>query len=70
MFTAKDLAEIRDMLLANKGQAAGARAPREVTVPAQSAGPRPKKTSFFQALGITAKISRGTMETPSDAQHF
>uniref|UniRef100_A0A2K6QGC2 60S acidic ribosomal protein P0 n=1 Tax=Rhinopithecus roxellana TaxID=61622 RepID=A0A2K6QGC2_RHIRO len=69
VFTKEDLTEIRDMLLANKVPAAacaGAIAPCEVTVPAQNTGPGPEKTSFFQALGITTKISRGTMEILSD----
>uniref|UniRef100_A0A452FRX2 Large ribosomal subunit protein uL10 n=1 Tax=Capra hircus TaxID=9925 RepID=A0A452FRX2_CAPHI len=55
VFTKEDLPEIRDMLLASKVPAvarAGAKAACEVTVP----------TSFFQALGITTKISRGTIE--------
>ncbi|PIO27472.1 hypothetical protein AB205_0071820 [Aquarana catesbeiana] len=53
------------MLLANKVPAsarAGAIAPCDVTVPAQNTGLGPEKTSFFQALGITTKISRGTIE--------
>nr|KAF6312164.1 ribosomal protein lateral stalk subunit P0 [Pipistrellus kuhlii] len=61
VFTKEDLTEIRDMLLANKVPAAaraGAIAPCEVTVPAQNTGLGPEKTSFFQALGITTKISR------------
>lgn len=41
---------------------AGAIAPCNVTVPAQNTGLGPEKTSFFQALGITTKISRGTIE--------
>jgi large subunit ribosomal protein LP0 len=41
---------------------AGAIAPCEVIVPAQNTGLGPEKTSFFQALGITTKISRGTIE--------
>uniref|UniRef100_A0A452SJ38 Large ribosomal subunit protein uL10 n=1 Tax=Ursus americanus TaxID=9643 RepID=A0A452SJ38_URSAM len=63
--TKEDLTEIRDMLLANKVPAAagaGATAPYEVTVPAQDIGLGSKKTSFFQALGIATKISRGTIE--------
>lgn len=67
----QDLTEIRDMLLANKVPAAaraGAIAPCEVTVPAQNTGLGPEKTSFFQALGITTKISRGTIEILSDVQ--
>ncbi|XP_052586788.1 60S acidic ribosomal protein P0-like [Peromyscus californicus insignis] len=71
VFTEEDLTEIRDRLLANKVPAAaptGAIAPREVTVPAQNTGLGPEKTSFFQALGITTKISRGTTEILSDVQ--
>nr|XP_046240333.1 60S acidic ribosomal protein P0 [Scatophagus argus] len=69
VFTKEDLAEIRDLLLANKVPAAaraGAIAPCDVTVPAQNTGLGPEKTSFFQALGITTKISRGTIEILSD----
>ncbi|XP_009989862.1 PREDICTED: 60S acidic ribosomal protein P0, partial [Tauraco erythrolophus] len=71
VFTKEDLTEIRDMLLANKVPAAaraGAIAPCDVTVPAQNTGLGPEKTSFFQALGITTKISRGTIEILSDVQ--
>ncbi|KFO27907.1 60S acidic ribosomal protein P0 [Fukomys damarensis] len=71
VFTKEDLTEIRDVLLANKVPAAaraGAIAPCEVTVPAQITGLGPEKTSFFQALGITTKISRGTTEILSDVQ--
>uniref|UniRef100_A0A670HMJ2 Large ribosomal subunit protein uL10 n=1 Tax=Podarcis muralis TaxID=64176 RepID=A0A670HMJ2_PODMU len=69
VFPKEDLTEIRDMLLANKvPAAAGAIAPCEVTVPAQNTGLGPEKTSFFQALGITTKISRGTIEILSDVQ--
>ncbi|PIO14412.1 hypothetical protein AB205_0220840, partial [Aquarana catesbeiana] len=71
VFTKEDLAEVRDMLLANKVPAsarAGAIAPCDVTVPAQNTGLGPEKTSFFQALGITTKISRGTIEILSDVQ--
>ncbi|XP_029989723.1 large ribosomal subunit protein uL10 [Sphaeramia orbicularis] len=69
VFTKEDLCEVRDMLLANKVPAAaraGAIAPCDVTVPAQNTGLGPEKTSFFQALGITTKISRGTIEILSD----
>ncbi|CAN0368965.1 unnamed protein product [Lampetra planeri] len=71
VFTKEDLAEIRDMLLANKVPAsarAGGLAPCDVMVPAQNTGLGPEKTSFFQALGITTKISRGTIEILSDVQ--
>merc|ERR1712198_376993 len=69
VFTKEDLAEVRDMLLANKVPAAaraGAIAPCDVTVPAQNTGLGPEKTSFFQALAIPTKISRGTIEILSD----
>ncbi|XP_016359480.1 60S acidic ribosomal protein P0 [Sinocyclocheilus anshuiensis] len=71
VFTKEDLTEVRDLLLVNKVPAAaraGAIAPCEVTVPAQNTGLGPEKTSFFQALGITTKISRGTIEILSDVQ--
>uniref|UniRef100_A0A2K5KEW2 Large ribosomal subunit protein uL10 n=1 Tax=Colobus angolensis palliatus TaxID=336983 RepID=A0A2K5KEW2_COLAP len=64
-FTKEDLTEITDMLLASKVPAAthaGAITPCEVTVPAQNTGLGPEKTSFFHTLGITTKISRGTIE--------
>merc|ERR1712038_2197201 len=69
VFTNGDLKELRDSLLANKVAApakAGALAPVDVIVPAQNTGLGPEKTSFFQALGITTKISRGTIEILSD----
>uniref|UniRef100_A0A2K5KPV0 Large ribosomal subunit protein uL10 n=1 Tax=Cercocebus atys TaxID=9531 RepID=A0A2K5KPV0_CERAT len=69
VFTKEDLTEIRYMLLATKVPAAAyasAIAPCEVTVPAQNTGLGPEKTSFFQALGITTKISRSTIEILSD----
>uniref|UniRef100_A0A8C4NCL9 60S acidic ribosomal protein P0 n=1 Tax=Eptatretus burgeri TaxID=7764 RepID=A0A8C4NCL9_EPTBU len=71
VFTKEDLAEIRDLLLKNKVPAAaraGAIAPCDVMVPAQNTGLGPEKTSFFQALGITTKISRGTIEILSNVQ--
>ena len=56
---------IRDLLLANKVKAparAGALAPLNVEVPAQNTGLGPEKTSFFQALNIPTKITKGTIE--------
>merc|ERR1719150_109977 len=53
------------MLLANKVKApakAGALAPLDVVVPAQNTGLGPEKTSFFQALNIPTKITKGTIE--------
>jgi len=69
VFTAQDLKEIRDIIVANKVAAparAGAFAPKDVSVPAGNTGMEPGKTSFFQALGIPTKIARGTIEIVSD----
>ena len=41
---------------------AGAIAPVDVTIPAQVTSLGPEKTSFFQALQIPTKITRGTIE--------
>merc|ERR1712115_681695 len=64
-----ELTEIRDLLLANKKAApakAGAIAPVDVTIPAQNTGMGPEKTSFFQALQIPTKITKGTIEIIQD----
>ena len=71
VFTSGDLKEVRDIITANKVAAparAGALAPKDVTIPAGNTGMEPGKTSFFQALGIPTKISRGTIEIVSDVQ--
>jgi len=65
VFTKEDLSEIRQVLLDNKVQAparAGAVAPLDVKVPAQTTTLGPEKTSFFQALSIPTKITKGTIE--------
>ena len=65
VFTKLDLNEVRDVIMANKVAApakAGALAPINVVVPAQNTGLGPEKTSFFQALSIQTKISKGTIE--------
>merc|ERR1711881_821633 len=65
VFTKEDLVTIRDMVLANKVKAparAGAIAPLDVPIPAQNTGLGPEKTSFFQALNIPTKITKGTIE--------
>lgn len=65
VFTDKELVDVRDKILANKVQAparAGALAPCDVKIPAQNTGLGPEKTSFFQALSIPTKISKGTIE--------
>jgi large subunit ribosomal protein LP0 len=51
IFTAQDLKEIRDIIVANKVVAparAGAFAPKDVSVPTGNTGMEPRKTSFFQ----------------------
>jgi len=65
VFTKEDLVGIRDMLLENKVKApakAGAIAPVDVMIPSQNTGMGPEKTSFFQALNIPTKITKGTIE--------
>jgi large subunit ribosomal protein LP0 len=69
VFTNEDLSAIRDKLLENKVAAparAGAIAPVDVTIPAQVTALGPEKTSFFQALQIPTKITRGTIEIIND----
>jgi len=69
VFTNEDLCEVRDIILSNKKEApakAGAMAPLDVFVPAGNTGQGPEKTSFFQALAIPTKITKGTIEILSD----
>jgi large subunit ribosomal protein LP0 len=69
VFTKHDLSVIREKLSANKVAApakAGAIAPCDVTLPAQVTSLGPEKTSFFQALSINTKITRGTIEIVND----
>ena len=65
VFVKDDLSEVKKILLANKVAApakAGALAPCDVTVPAGNTGLEPTMTSFFQALNIQTKISKGQIE--------
>lgn len=69
VFTNGDLVEVRDKLLENKVRAPakpGALAPLDVIIPSQNTGLGPEKTSFFQALAIATKISKGTIEIIND----
>ena len=71
VFTNGDLKDIREKIIENRVAAparAGAYAPKDVFVPAGNTGMEPGKTSFFQALGIPTKISRGTIEIVSDVK--
>lgn len=65
VLTGGDLKEIRDLVMSYKVQAparAGALSDVHVKVPPCNTGLGPEKTSFFQALSIPTKISRGTIE--------
>jgi len=65
VFTKGDLSEVREIIVRNKVAApakAGSIAPIDVFVDGHNTGLGPEKTSFFQALSIQTKISRGTIE--------
>lgn len=69
VFTNADLSLVREELLKNKVRAparAGAIAPGDVIIPAQNTGLGPEKTSFFQALSISTKIAKGSIEMIND----
>lgn len=69
VFTLRDLGEVRKSLESNRLEApakAGNIAPCDVTVAAINTGLGPEKTSFFQALNIQTKITRGTIEILND----
>jgi large subunit ribosomal protein LP0 len=71
VFTKGDLKACRTILLANKVAAparVGAVSPVDVVVPASNTGMEPTKTSFFQALNIPTKITKGTVEIMNDVQ--
>merc|ERR1712018_1045986 len=68
VLTNGDLKEIRDLVETFTVPAAarsGSIAPVAVTVPPCNTGLGPEKTSFFQALAIPTKISRGAIEITS-----
>lgn len=65
VFTELELTEIKPLLLASVVPAsakAGAVAPQTVTVDAQVTSLEPTKTTFFAALDIATKITRGCVE--------
>ncbi|ODV90164.1 hypothetical protein CANCADRAFT_101721 [Tortispora caseinolytica NRRL Y-17796] len=71
VFTNGDLKQVRDKLLSNRVRAparAGAMSTVDVFVPPGNTGMEPGKTSFFQALSIPTKITRGTIEITSEIQ--
>jgi large subunit ribosomal protein LP0 len=71
VFTNGDLREVRDIVNSNRQAApakAGQTSSKIVVIPAQNTGMEPTKTSFFQALNISTKISKGTVEIVSDSK--
>jgi len=69
VFCKGDLSEIKKILEVNRVEAparAGSIAPIKVTIPAMNTGLEPTQTSFFQALNIPTKISRGQIEIIQD----
>lgn len=69
VFTKLDLTVVRDKLMGNKVAApakAGAIAPCSVILPKRLTNLGPEKTSFFQALSITTKITKGNIEIIND----
>merc|ERR1712123_69347 len=69
VMTNGDLKEVRDLINTFKVPAsarAGAISPLDVAVPAQATTLGPEKTSFFQALAIPTKITRGMIEITSN----
>lgn len=68
VFTNDDIIDVRDILVSVKVPAAakaGAFAPCDVVVPAGPTGLDPGQTSFFQSMGISTKIMRGSIEIVS-----
>lgn len=63
--TDQELEDVRDLISQNKLPApakAGAIAPCDVFIDPANTGLGPEKTSFFQALSIPTKITKGTIE--------
>jgi len=69
VFTKGDLADVKKILLTERVAApakAGAIAPCDVVVPKGNTGMEPTQTSFFQALNIQTKITKGQVEIIND----
>lgn len=65
VFVLSDFNEVRKVVTEEKVNApakAGAIAPCPVSIPAQTTSLGPEKTSFFQALNIATKITKGNIE--------
>jgi len=68
-FTDMDVVEVREILDRYKVQSAakaGVVAPVNVIIPKGGTGMGPEKTSFFQALNLPTKITKGTIEILND----
>lgn len=73
VFTKGNLKEVRDIISQNKVPAparSGAVAQCGVTIPSGLTGMEPTQTSFFQALNIPTKISKGQIEIIGDVNLF
>jgi len=69
VFTEGDLSEVRDVLMSLRVPAiakVGIIAPQDVIVPKGQTNLEPTKTSFLQALNISSKINKGTIEILND----
>jgi len=69
VFTNGELPEIRTKITELRVEAAaktGSHAPVDVVIPAGSTQMEPTKTSFFQALSIPTRITKGTIEIIND----
>ena len=65
VFVKTDFGEVRKVITEERKQAparAGAIAPLAVEIPPQATALGPEKTSFFQALNIPTKITKGCIE--------
>jgi len=73
VFTNASLPKVRDMILDNKKASpakAGALAQCGVTVPKGITSLEPSMTSFLQALNISSKITKGSIEIVNDVELF
>lgn len=71
IFTNEDLVQIRDAIIENKKPSAakaGAAAQCDVTIPKGLTGLEPSMTAFLQALNISSKITKGSIEIINDVE--
>jgi len=69
VFTNENLGDLREKLLESRVPAqakAGIIAPQDVTIPKQITTPEPTKTTFFAALDIPTRITKGCVEILTD----